>query len=258
MRGQGAQVHLTRGSCMAGQSLSKSWQIFRKGIRYSYDYLGMVMASSALWFFVGFLPLLLATSFSNYIKNPVVFGVAIALTLLTVGPATAAVHTMMARILDKQDVTVREFFRHFRRFFGRGVGLVLLNVLILAILGSDFLFTINNPNKIIRMLSGIWIYFFIFWALMANYIFPFLVNQDIGVFLTMKRAVLLALDNIVVTIFLAIAVLLVVVLSVILAAPVLLLMMGTVAFLQNVGYGELMRKYDAEPEDTTIDVEEES
>jgi uncharacterized membrane protein YesL len=94
--------------------------------------------------------------------------------------------------------------------------------------------------------------------LMANYIFPFLVNQDIGVFLTMKRAVLLALDNIVVTIFLAIAVLLVVVLSVILAAPVLLLMMGTVAFLQNVGYGELMRKYDAEPEDTTIDVEEES
>jgi uncharacterized membrane protein YesL len=242
---------------MAGQSLRKSWQIFRKGIRYSYDYLGMVMASSVLWFFVGFLPLLVVTTFSKYIKNPAVFGVAIALTLVTFGPATAAVHTMIAKILDKEDVTVREFFRHFRRFFGRGVGLVLLNVLILAILGSDFLFTINNPNKIIRLLSGIWIYFFIFWALMANYIFPFLVNQDIGVFLTMKRAVLLALDNIVVTIILAIEVLLIVVLSVVLAAPVLLLMMGIIAFLQNVGYRELMQKYET-GEEATVDVEPES
>ena len=35
---------------MAGQSLSKSWLIFRRGIRYSYDYLGMVLATSALGF----------------------------------------------------------------------------------------------------------------------------------------------------------------------------------------------------------------
>ncbi|NMB11789.1 MAG: DUF624 domain-containing protein [Firmicutes bacterium] len=233
---------------MAGQSISKSWLIFRKGIRHSYDYLGMVLATSALWFFVGFLPILVVTAFSQYIQNPIVVGIAIVLTPVTFGPATAAVHAMITRILDREDVAVREFFGHFRRFFGRGLGLILLNVLILAILGSDFVFTINNPNKIIRMLSGIWIYFFIFWALMSNYIFPFLVNQDIGVFLTMKRAALLALDNIVVTIFLTIAVVIVMVLSVVLAAPVLLLMMGIIAFLQNVGYRELMQKYDTEPE----------
>ncbi|NMB46503.1 MAG: DUF624 domain-containing protein [Firmicutes bacterium] len=240
---------------MAGQSISKSWQIFRKGIRYSYDYLGMVMATSALWFFAGFLPILVVTTLSKYIKNPAVVGVAMVLTLITLGPATAAVHAMMAKILDREDVGVREYFHHFRRFFGRSVGLVLLNVLILVILGCDFFFTINNPNKIIRMLSGIWVYFFIFWALMSNYVFPFLVNQDIGIFLTMKRAVLIALDNMVVTIFLTIAVVLIMVLSVILAAPVLLLMMGIVAFLQNVGYRELMQKYDTDTEEMAADVE---
>jgi hypothetical protein len=51
------------------------------------------------------------------------------------------------------------------------------------------------------------------------------------------------------------AVMLVAVLSVILAAPVLLLMMGIIAFLQNVGYRELMQKYDAPSQDTTIEGE---
>ena len=238
-----------------GQSLSKSWLVFRKGIRYSYDYIGMVMAASALWFFIGFLPLLVATTFSTYIKNPTVVGIALALTLVTLGPATAAVHAMMARILAREEVMVREFFQHFSRFFGRSIGIVLLNVLILAILASDFVFTINHSNNIVRMLSGIWVYFFIFWALMSNYIFPFLVNQDIGVFLTMKRAALLALDNAVVTIFLTISVVLVAGLSIVLAAAVLLLMMGIIAFLQNVAYLELMQKYDAEEEEIAEDLE---
>lgn len=234
---------------MAGQSFSKSWLILRKGIRYSYDYIGMVMAASALWFFIGLMPLLAVTTFHTHISNPVVFGIAIVLTLVTLGPATAAVHAMMARILDKEEVLVREFFRHFRHFFARSVGLVLLGVLILAILASDFVFTINHPNKFVRMLSGIWIYFFIFWALMSNYIFPFLVNQDIGVFLAMKRAALLALDNLVVTILLTVSVVLVAGISIILAAAVLLLMMGIIAFLQNIAYRVLMQKYDEDDEE---------
>ena len=58
------------------------------------------------------------------------------------------------------------------------------------------------------------------------------------------------------TIFLSLAVMLVAVLSVILAAPVLLLMLGIIAFLQNVGFHELMQKYDDAPsQDTTIEGE---
>ena len=208
------------------------------------------MATSALWFFVGFLPLLVATTFSTYIKNPTVVGIALALTLITLGPATAAVHAMMAKILAKEEVLVREFFQHFTGFFGRSIGLVLLNGLIIAILVSDFIFTINHPNNVVRALSGIWVYFFIFWALMSNYIFPFLVNQNIGVFLTMKRAALLALDNAIVTIVLTISVVLVAGLSIVLAAAVLLLMMGMIAFLQNIAYLELMQKYDGAEEET--------
>ena len=84
---------------------------------------------------------------------------------------------------------------------------------------------------------------------MSNYIFPFLVNQDIGVFLTMKRAALLALDNLVVTILLTVSVVLVAGISIILAAAVLLLMMGIIAFLQNIAYRVLMQKYDEDDEE---------
>ncbi|NLY29871.1 MAG: DUF624 domain-containing protein [Firmicutes bacterium] len=239
---------------MAGQSISKSWLIIRRGIRYSYDYLGMVIAASALWFITGFFPILVVTSFSKFIQNPAVIGVGIFLTVVTMGPATAAVHGIATRIVQNEDVRVREFFTFFQKFFSRSAALVLLNVLILLILASDLIFTLNSPNKFIQMLSGIWIYFFIFWALMSNYIFPFLVNQNIGVFLTMKRSALLALDNLVVTIALSVAVLIVVVLSVILAAPVLLLMLGIIAFLQNVSYHELMQKYDDAPsQGTTVE-----
>ncbi len=238
---------------MAGQSISKSWQIIRKGFRYSYDYLGMVIASSALWFVTGFFPILIVTSFNKYIQSPIAYGVAVLVTLIVLGPSTAAVHGIAAAILDNEDTRVREFFKFFRKYFWRSTALMLLNVLILLILASDLIFTLNNPNRFIQMLSGIWVYFFIFWALMSNYIFPFVVNQDVGVLLTMKRSALLALDNLVVTIILSLAVLIVVVLSVVLAAPVLLLMLGIIAFLQNVGYRELMQKYDEAPTQTTAD-----
>ena len=94
----------------------------------------MVMAASALWFFIGLMPLLAVTTFHTHISNPVVFGIAI----VHIGysrPATAAVHAMMARILDKEEVLVREFFRHFSTF-ARSVVLYCLGCN-LAILASD-------------------------------------------------------------------------------------------------------------------------
>lgn len=231
---------------MAGESIAKSWMIFRKGIRNSYDYVGMVMATSALWFFIAFLPLLAATTFSTYLKSPAVAGVAALLTLITFGPATAAVHAMIARILDKEEVLVREFFFYFKKYFTKSVLLVLLNALLLAILFSDFLFSINNPSTFFRLLSGIWIYFMIFWVMMSNYIFPFLVHQDIGVLRVMQRAALLALDNAVVTLLLTVMVVVVAVLNIVITAGVLLLMMGIIAFLQNGAFLELMKKYETD------------
>ncbi|NLK08198.1 MAG: DUF624 domain-containing protein [Firmicutes bacterium] len=232
-----------------GKSLRLSWQILKKSVRCAYDYVGMVMASSALWFVVGFLPLLLATTFSNYIKSPVILAAALILTLVTFGPATAAVHAMISKILAKEEVLVREYFQYFIDFFSRSVGLVWLNSLIVVILVTDFMFTINHSNKIIRAVSGIWVYAFLFWAMMSNYIFPFLVNQNIGVVLAMKRSALLALDNVLVTIVLTVSVAFIAGLSIVLAAAVLLLMMGVIAFFQNMAYRELMQKYDALPEE---------
>ena len=81
--------------------------------------------------------------------------------MVTMGPATAAVHGIAARIVQNEDVRVREFFT-FSRSFLASAALVLLNVLILLILASDSIFTLNSPNKFIQMLSGIWIYFLFF------------------------------------------------------------------------------------------------
>ena len=87
---------------MSGQSISKSWLIIRRGIRYSYDYLGMVIAASALWFFTGFFPILVVTSLSKYIQNPLVIGGAILLTLVTLGQQPQQFSGLLPRCCKKR------------------------------------------------------------------------------------------------------------------------------------------------------------
>lgn len=229
---------------MAGESVSLSWSVLKRSIRMSYDYVGMVLATSSLWFFSAFFPFIVVSSLSKYITNPLIIAASIALTVVTFGPATAAVHGVIAEIVKGEDVRVRDFWRFWRQFFWKGLGLCLVNIGLFGIVITDIYFGLVTTNMVFRLLVGVWVYFLLFLLLLNNYTFPFLVHQQTGVLTVFKRSALLVLDNLVVTVVIGVFILLFAILNVVIAAGLILLLAGVTAFVQNVTYVELMKKYD--------------
>ncbi len=230
---------------MAGQSLSLSWSILKQSLRMSYDYIGMVLAMSSIWAFTAFLPLIVVSALAERIANPLVVAVSLLLTVVTFGPATAAVHGVIGEIVQGEDVRVWDFWKFWRRFFGRGLAITLINILLFAIIITDIYFGLVTTNMIFRLLIGLWVYFLVFLMMVNNYTFPFLVRQKIGAIAAFKKSALLVLDNLVVTLVIGLFLALFTILNVVIAAGLILLLAGVTAFVQNIAYVELMKKYDA-------------
>lgn len=216
-----------------------------QSLKSTYEYIGTVMLANILWFFVGFFPVLVVSLLQ--IENPILFVLGLALTLITIGPATSGVHYIIHKLIIREEVAVLNDFKlGFRKFFTRSLALVILGLGVFVILVADLAFSVQHTNTIIRMLSGVWVYFMVFWFVMLQFLFPFLVQQDAGLKMIIKRAALITIDNVFASVIIAIAVILIMVISIVLAAPILLFFMGIVAFVQNYALIGLMAKYEKE------------
>lgn len=229
---------------MAGESLARAGRIFAIGMRLTYEYIGLVIIVSFLWFVVGLGPAVLTGA--ALIRQPgipflVTFAVAV---MFFTSPATASVYSMTGKIVAREETKIREFFTGFVRHFRRASLLGGLNLLILLILASDLLFALTNPNVVIRFLSGLWAYLALFWLMMLPFLFPLLVRRDRGILTTMKQAALIVLDNVVVALLLLIQTLLLAGTSVIFMAALFLLFIVSTGFLHNVALAEVLKRYE--------------
>lgn len=220
-----------------------SWTIIKSSIAKAYERIGMVLATSTLWFLCTLWPLLVISIFGERLTGIWVLA-AILLTLLSLGPATAASHGIMVQIIQNKDVNVRDFFRFWRQYLVKSVGLIVLLEVLFFIVLFDLYFGAVASHWVFKLLWGIWFYFLIFLILVSNFPFPFLVNQNTGIFTALKRSVLIVLDNIVVALAIGLFVVLFTVLSIITGAGMILLLGGVVALTQNIAYTELMKRYD--------------
>lgn len=228
---------------LARKSFSMSWQIIKSSVKMSYDRIGMVLATSCLWFLGTLWPLLVVSALGQRVGGGWVL-VAALLSLLSFGPATAAVHGIMAQIVRREDVAVRDFFVFWRQYLGEGLGLSVVLGILFSIVLFDLYFGVFATHWIFKMLWGLWFYFFIFLILVNNFTFPFLVNQKIGIFTALKRAVLVVLDNVVVALLVGLFIVVFTVLSAVSGAGLILLLGGVVALTQNIAYTEIMKRYD--------------
>ena len=235
-------------------TFGQSWRTFVRALKLSYDHIGKVMLTNFVWFCVGFGPML-AFSYLPFLQNDVFFYLSIILSFITMGGAIAFVHYRMNRVILGEDTSFKDLWEGFKLFWLRGSGLLFLGVLAVFILVFNIMFSQNYPAVVFTILSGIWIWGIIFWIAMHQFVFPFLVNQDIGVFLTLKRAALIVLDNPLPSLVLLVLSAAIVVLCLILAAPILIFVASFLALLQNCFYHELMVKYTEVKEDDTIDSE---
>lgn len=232
---------------------SGSWRMFVQALKTSYDHIGKVMLFNLIWFATGFAPILVMTYVP--IDSDLFFAICLIGNFITLGGATAAVHYIMRQIIAGEDVAVRDFFAGFKKFFARGSILLFLAIAGFTILIFNIWFSGNYPNTVFLVLAGFWVWGIIYWYSMLQFVFPFLTQQNIGVFKTLKRAALITLDNPLASGLLLIMGVVVIVLSAVLAAPLLIFTASFLALLQNYFYNELMLKYDTEESEEVPEVE---
>ena len=79
--------------------------------------------------------------------------------------------------------------------------------------------------------------------LLLQYAFPFLVQQDINIFLALKRSAMLLFDNLLVSLMLLLLGGFLTFISVMLVIPLIILWFAMISFMQNYVTVELLQKY---------------
>ncbi len=231
-------------------ALARSWRVLRDGFRQVNDRLGILIVFSAFWYVIGFLPAFFFFNVVLTLEKPNIpaYLMIIGWTLLVLGPATASVYELTWRMLQRDDPTFVDFFRAFRQHYRRGVAITAVALAILVVLVIDIIFFYNLRLTWLRLLVIPWSYFILFWAMAANYLFPLLVQQGVGLRKLLQRSALLALDNALVSLMLVVLVVLFWLVGMFLQhLPLLLFFMGTVAMLHNVALEILLEKYRDRP-----------
>lgn len=224
-------------------SFGESWRTLIRTFKLSYEHIGKVMLSNLVWFAVAFGPML-AFSYLPFLQSDAVFLIAIIAGFVTIGGATGAVHYRMNRVLLGEETALKDMWEGFRLYWLRGTILFALGVLGSLILVFNIWFSQSYPVTWFMILSGLWVWGMIFWIALHQFVFPFLINQDRGVFQTLKRAALIILANPLPTMLMLVFSIIVVALSLLFAAPLLIFVASFLALLQNSFYHELMAKYE--------------
>lgn len=158
-----------------------------------------------LYSYVALLPLLTDSAETAQDAPPIFLGISYmiaSLVLLTLaGPATAALYDFAAKNLAGEAVSMQVYVQSFRTHFIRGYLVAALDLLILAalVLNTWFYLTADIP-QLMRILSILFFWGIVFWVAIQPYLFSVMIRLDTSVLQTFRNAVLLALDNLGVTI----------------------------------------------------------
>lgn len=225
-----------------------------------YDYLQFVVVANVLWCTAWIVPLLGSAAVWDAAAIQVAVG-GIAAALI-VGPATLGLAHLSYRIVSRDDPGLGQFFQGYSRFFWRGAAYFLINTAIVGgcILNVGF-YTTKFADSWLWMIGVLWLYVLLFWSLMQIYAPQFIVREDIGAWQALKKAALLAVDNLAYTTVVALEIAVVaalIALPVLLGKPTLMglsvlisffVFPGLVGLLGAGAVQDLMRKYELEADE---------
>lgn len=228
---------------MAGESIAQGANIVKRSFRSVYDYLGMTMVISSIWFLIGFMPA--ALTFLVLVQVPAInsFILFVLASSLLLGPFTAATYSMASSMIQGEQVEIRDYLPKLRMHYKRSAQVTAAMLGILAILVVDLVFFMNSGNAWMQYLSVLWVYFIVFWGLVAQYAYAVLVRQDRRVWDVIKVSALLALDNVVASLIVGVTSALVIVICLWMRVPLLLFLAGTLAFLHCTAFEAVVAKY---------------
>lgn len=227
--------------------LMKVWLILSQTGRQIYDFLGITIVISAVWYILAFVPIFFFANVAALSPNLVSVFIPLLILLFWSTPLTAAAYSMTASLMDKEEVWLRDIFSRLRPYYKKSVGAIAISLVILGILVVDVIFFSGAESALLRWLAVFWYYLIAFWFLALQYLFPLMVQMQDGVWKTLKKAVLVAMDNVIVSVSLFVVGVLFVYLSVFTYLPFVLLFMGCLSTLHNLALVEILKKYDDPP-----------
>ena len=228
---------------MAGESLRSSGRIFVAAMRGAYEHLGMVLFCSFVWFALAFMPTTFSISFARQVPCVLTFLVVFFAVILLASPVTAAVCSVARALVDKEEPGVGELWRRFGVHYWLTVKASAAMLIVLFVLVVDIVFFLSSSIRVVQWIAVPWLYLLLFWMLMTTYIFPLIAHEQVGLFKLLKRAALLALDNLVMTIIVLLEVFLIASVSWLLLFPVIILLGGLLALLLVTALAEVLQKY---------------
>jgi hypothetical protein len=169
------------------------------------------------------------------------------------GPLLAGVYRLVRSIVGREDPALTDLFREARRHALPGLALAASQVIVGQVLLVDMLFFLSLPAPMFRWLGLLFFYPLIFWGLTVQYQWPLLAEvgeteRPVRAALTaVKKSALLVLDNLLFSLGLGVCGLLFTLICGLTAVGAVLLWAGSLAFLYTVALRELLRKYGLLP-----------
>lgn len=232
---------------MAGESLRSSGRIFVTAMRGAYEHLGMVLFCSFVWFALAFMPTTFSISFARQVPCILTFLVVFLVAVFLASPVMTAVCSVARSLMDGDEPGVGEFWRRLGVHYWLTVKTSASMLIVLVVLIVDIVFFLSSSKRIVQWIAVPWLYLLLFWLLIATYVFPLIAHERVGLLKLLKRAALLALDNLVITIIVLLEAALIAVVCWLLLFPVIVLLGGTLGLLLVTALAEVLRKYEKGP-----------
>ena len=173
--------------------------ILRRYFWTGYDHLGGIVAYNLLWSllslpWIGAAYMLLRFGFSLgglFLPGAVV----LAGVLLFGSPATVLLFIVCAYWARRDELNLRELLLTGRRFFWRATALGGSLIVATGLILVNMVFYQHLGGWLGALLSGLMIWLLLLAGIMALYLFPVLVTQEGSVWATLQQSLLLAVDN---------------------------------------------------------------
>ncbi len=150
--------------------------LFWESLKIFWEELFTLALANLLWFAVALGPLTLALSLTWAFPPEVVWWGVVA-SLVTAPPATAGLNLLANELVHGRSAPLSLFWRGFREYFGPALGVGLLDLFLLTVIVSNYVFYGRFSGRWVPWVQGAWAAVGLLWAAVQLYLYPFLMEQ---------------------------------------------------------------------------------
>jgi uncharacterized membrane protein YesL len=169
--------------------IQKAGAVILGALKDTYGYLGTVLLVSVVWFAAAAAGIFVVTLFAESLL------VALPVVIVITSPLIGAGFYVTNLILRGDYVVPRDFIEGARKLFWRSLAVSAAQVTLASILVLDIVWFLARPTWLSKIVALVFVYVLLFVVMVSTYLFPVIVNQDVGFRQTLKNAALLTLAN---------------------------------------------------------------